>query len=233
MRTWTGLFIGAAIGLVGCDDKGDEEQGRVEGQIAGDCVDGADNDLDGFFDCDDAGCSGSSDCGGGGGGGGGGPGGGGVPGGDDTGGGGGGPGGGGDTTDAQVTISSVAWGCDADGYSFHVETTGSSSGGWLYMYQTASPSPWNEDHPIDVSETAGAGTELYLYLESVYPNPSDVVSGSATLYDCSGTGMENTITFIIEVDDHNGNPNVDCVVWGDDPNAAPADDCAIITPDSL
>ena len=36
-----------------------------EGQSAGDCSDGADNDGDGDFDCNDSGCAGSPDCGGG------------------------------------------------------------------------------------------------------------------------------------------------------------------------
>lgn len=35
---------------------------RVEGSEAGDCSDGADNDMDGAFDCDDDGCEGSPDC---------------------------------------------------------------------------------------------------------------------------------------------------------------------------
>lgn len=33
-----------------------------EGRSAGDCRDGADNDGDGAFDCDDLGCAGSPDC---------------------------------------------------------------------------------------------------------------------------------------------------------------------------
>lgn len=35
---------------------------RTEGTLAGDCSDGADNDQDGLFDCDDDSCIGSSDC---------------------------------------------------------------------------------------------------------------------------------------------------------------------------
>jgi len=38
------------------------ESGEREGDEAGECRDGADNDLDGDFDCDDAGCEGSPDC---------------------------------------------------------------------------------------------------------------------------------------------------------------------------
>ena len=35
---------------------------RIEGSEVGDCTDGADNDMDGFFDCSDSSCKGSSDC---------------------------------------------------------------------------------------------------------------------------------------------------------------------------
>ena len=35
---------------------------RVEGTEVGDCSDGADNDMDESFDCDDSSCKGSSDC---------------------------------------------------------------------------------------------------------------------------------------------------------------------------
>ena len=37
------------------------EEKRIEGTIAGDCTDGADNDADGWFDCDD-GCTNAPDC---------------------------------------------------------------------------------------------------------------------------------------------------------------------------
>ena len=39
-----------------------EEKDRVEGTGTWDCTDGADNDGDGLFDCDDDGCTGSPDC---------------------------------------------------------------------------------------------------------------------------------------------------------------------------
>jgi len=45
--------------LLCCQDEGDVE---IEGDDAGECSDGADNDLDGLFDCDDSGCEGSPDC---------------------------------------------------------------------------------------------------------------------------------------------------------------------------
>ncbi len=35
---------------------------HLEGHAPGDCSDGADNDADGFYDCDDSSCAGSPDC---------------------------------------------------------------------------------------------------------------------------------------------------------------------------
>ena len=40
----------------------DDATGEIEGDEAGECSDGADNDQDGMFDCDDPGCYGSPDC---------------------------------------------------------------------------------------------------------------------------------------------------------------------------
>ena len=35
---------------------------QPEGSVVGDCIDRADNDADGAFDCDDDGCAASPDC---------------------------------------------------------------------------------------------------------------------------------------------------------------------------
>jgi len=52
------IILGASLlALVAC---GEEE--KAEGMTAGDCTDGADNDGDGDFDCNDDRCAGSSDC---------------------------------------------------------------------------------------------------------------------------------------------------------------------------
>jgi len=47
--------------LLACGDKFDNPE-SYEGDDAGECTDGADNDLDGLFDCNDEGCAGSPDC---------------------------------------------------------------------------------------------------------------------------------------------------------------------------
>ncbi len=44
------------------DDDDDGGSGAYEGDEPGECIDGADNDLDGWFDCDDVGCFDSPDC---------------------------------------------------------------------------------------------------------------------------------------------------------------------------
>lgn len=52
--------------LFACGDKVEEGEEisstEYEGDEAGECSDGADNDQDGLFDCDDDGCAGSPDC---------------------------------------------------------------------------------------------------------------------------------------------------------------------------
>ncbi|MBQ94740.1 MAG: hypothetical protein CL510_02755 [Actinobacteria bacterium] len=56
------VVVVLVLGLGSCrsDDNGDT--GSEEGSAPGDCTDGADNDLDGLFDCEDGGCSDTADC---------------------------------------------------------------------------------------------------------------------------------------------------------------------------
>ncbi len=49
-------LLGAVLMLSACGEV------EYEGDAAGECVDGADNDRNGLFDCFDAGCAGSPDC---------------------------------------------------------------------------------------------------------------------------------------------------------------------------
>jgi hypothetical protein len=59
------LMFGSLILAIGCSSAVKElEEVAKEGTSAGDCRDGADNDDDGMFDCDDPGCRASPDCGG-------------------------------------------------------------------------------------------------------------------------------------------------------------------------
>ena len=65
---WRVAACAACLGIpligVGCgaEGTGDSQGTRIEGTEPGDCEDDADNDADGLFDCDDAGCAGSSVC---------------------------------------------------------------------------------------------------------------------------------------------------------------------------
>lgn len=58
------LALILAVGLIGtgCGDARTDGGPRTEGQLPGDCSDGADNDVDGMFDCDDNGCVGAPAC---------------------------------------------------------------------------------------------------------------------------------------------------------------------------
>ncbi len=57
------LLVLACLLLVACPlRRGSNDSDRVEGTREGDCTDSADNDGDGFFDCEDQGCWGSPDC---------------------------------------------------------------------------------------------------------------------------------------------------------------------------
>ena len=60
------LFIAACLwkdsGNDVDDDDDDEQQIRIEGTEVGDCTDGADNDGDGRYDCDDDSCAGAPAC---------------------------------------------------------------------------------------------------------------------------------------------------------------------------
>ena len=60
------LLTSLTLSLISaCGNKETEDEVetiRIEGTEAGDCIDGADNDGDGDFDCDDSGCENSPDC---------------------------------------------------------------------------------------------------------------------------------------------------------------------------
>lgn len=51
-----------ALLLPACSDVSIQQRPEVEGDEPGECYDGADNDFDGFFDCDDEDCAEAPDC---------------------------------------------------------------------------------------------------------------------------------------------------------------------------
>ena len=58
-------LITLALLLVGCPVRRDDDDEEYEGDDAGECSDGADNDRDGLYDCEDDDCAGAPDCAGG------------------------------------------------------------------------------------------------------------------------------------------------------------------------
>ena len=63
MRAMRLLLLSACLLLVACPTpRGDDDDAEFEGDDPGECSDGADNDRDSFYDCDDQDCFGSPDC---------------------------------------------------------------------------------------------------------------------------------------------------------------------------
>jgi len=61
------VLLALALVLVSCAARGrGGDSGNIEGDLAGECSDGADNDQDGLYDCLDPDCAQSTDCSGGG-----------------------------------------------------------------------------------------------------------------------------------------------------------------------
>lgn len=56
------VLLAAMALLMSCGDKDDTGRTTWEGKNAGECADGADNDGDGLYDCNDPDCSGAPDC---------------------------------------------------------------------------------------------------------------------------------------------------------------------------
>ena len=65
MKQSYSIFLACMLLLTGClgdDEDSDTTIVLYEGDDPGECSDGADNDKDGLFDCDDEQCSGSPAC---------------------------------------------------------------------------------------------------------------------------------------------------------------------------
>ena len=59
------LLLAAVAGSIACGDKEEDDSSRdllPEGTSPGECSDGADNDADGDYDCNDSDCDGAPDC---------------------------------------------------------------------------------------------------------------------------------------------------------------------------
>ncbi len=64
VSVFTALLFGLVLMPTGCPERTDDDDDAApaEGDDPGECSDGADNDADGLFDCDDPDCAGSPDC---------------------------------------------------------------------------------------------------------------------------------------------------------------------------
>ena len=56
------LLLAALLACARSSGEKGDDAAPYEGGAAGDCTDRADNDRDGYFDCEDNGCWGSPDC---------------------------------------------------------------------------------------------------------------------------------------------------------------------------
>ena len=182
--------------------------GDVEGDEAGECDDGIDNDQNGAIDCDDWTCASTSLC-------------------DDeetaddtgdddddTGGG----GGGNALTDISVLSAWAA--CDDIGYFFEVKQSGLfGQSPELYIYETGSAAPRSEVHrfPAAPIETGPNGMWDLFYMElNVVEKTEEVEEGRTTLFYCE---LYDQLTWIVVVFDYYG-VSTDCGAWGDDPKEA-------------
>lgn len=162
---------------------------EVEGDDAGECNDGADNDLNGVFDCDEETCVGSPLCedvvr-------------------DDTGGG------------DEVTLVSAMSDCDNGGFFFEVQQTGHGSAPELYIvWGWEDNYSFTEIHPFPATPSdadPNGAWELYvLELETV---DGGIRAGETTSFFCE---VYAELTFLVFVNDQGGT-TVDCGAWGNSP----------------
>lgn len=185
-----------------------------EGDAAGECTDGADNDRDGAFDCDDEDCAGSTDCA--------------VDDyeGDES----------GECTDGSDNDDDGAMDCNDDGCAGGPDcedlvptvavtwtdsgvtidiTNGNAAGYDFGMAETRSDAGWfGEDCVLDPDDDADFGYEICHHLlasggslEGVR-NAEEVVAGESTLFSES---LDDNLTYVLFEADGPA-----CWTWGDD-----------------
>ncbi len=120
-----------------------------------------------------------------------------------------------------TTIDSFDWDCDSTDWWYDVYLIGWGSSPDLYIYQTGSSNPWDEDHPFPADsydfDPDGCWDEHYLQLGQT-DSPNAVVSGSTTLYDCDND-RKASLTWHLVVYEFDSASEADCAVWGDDPSS--------------
>lgn len=185
----------ALLLFLGCLGRcGDEE--ATEGQNPGECSDGADNDGDGDFDCDDADCAGSPDCDGD----------------DDTDNGGDDTDGGGEDTDGEppdAGIDDVTVNVNDREWHYDVLLSGLADEATLDIVQDLA-SMWEEHHPLDNTERdPGGDWDRWQVTLAITEEWQEQEPGVNTLFQES---MWDTLVWRVV----STGAAEDCVVWAGD-----------------
>ena len=196
----------------------------VEGDSAGECSDGVDNDQDGMADCDDSGCAVAADCDGS------------METPTPTAPGGGGNGSGSGDTDTGSTLDTgtppsgtteftgptlmtyLEYGCvDLDTWKFSVETQGWTNGGLVNMWETGAPSGWNEEHTLESFEQGADNT--WDHLERTLQDeatPSGLQQDVNSVFTCGEHDADPVMTYMIRIYD-TSDALADCWILATDP----------------
>lgn len=120
-----------------------------------------------------------------------------------------------DCTNLATALGDVTYDCDSVGYFYDVNYIGWGSSPELYIYETGSDNPWNEQHPFPADpfeyDPNGCSELYYLELDSVSTIP-EVVEGSTTLFSCDLIGQ---MSWLVYAYDTSGNA-VECGAFGED-----------------
>jgi hypothetical protein len=123
-----------------------------------------------------------------------------------------------DCTNLATELGDVTYDCDSVGYFYDVNYIGWGSSPELYIYETGSDNPWNEQHPFPADpleyDANGCSELYYLELNSV-ASIGEVVEGSTTLFGCDLIGQ---LSWLVYAYDTSGNA-VECGAFGEDVDA--------------
>ncbi len=209
-----GLLLLSGVIAFGCT----EANHRNEGDDPGECADGADNDRDGDYDCDDSECAGSPDCRS-------------LKPTADT-----------DTvtvnttttttTSSTTTTTTTQTGsgaaeidmllyptCSGGDWSYYAETLGWTNGDNLVnAWETGNQNGWNEEHGLPSVDFAPDGS--WDALEQVLwsgASVADFTPDTNTVFMCGIHDIDPVMTFAIRVYDIDGNFS-DCAIFSSDIN---------------
>ncbi len=208
------------LALVACSSASDDTARRLEGDDPFECEDGADNDRDGLFDCDDPDCADSPSC-------------------EES-----------DTdadadadtdtdTDGDVdtgveplpdtAIDWVDYSYTRSEWRYEVGIEGQADEVALSIYQYEGGYAWEEEHDLDRTDAGPYGYwEEWGVDLAVVDDWKDQVNGVSTLFQGTGS-MEATMTWMVQVWDDHGD-YAECAVWGKRPEYYASQDCRAVDP---